>query len=153
MDRKKYEIKYPKSLNRHFLNKCLNIVSRIMIAPTVRISLYRLMGITIGRNVFIGLDVYFDDTFPELINIEDKVVIAHRVLIIAHDDSYQREVGKVCIKKNVYIGAGAIILMGVTIGENSIIGAGAVVTKDIPANSVAVGSPARVIKSGRENIE
>ncbi|HEY9245409.1 MAG TPA: DapH/DapD/GlmU-related protein, partial [Candidatus Methanoperedens sp.] len=48
------------------------------------------------------------------------------------------------IGRNVYLGAGAIILPGVTIGDNSIIGAGAVVTKDIPSNCVAMGVPAKV---------
>lgn len=48
------------------------------------------------------------------------------------------------IGKNVWIGAGSIILPGVTIGDNTVIGAGSVVTKDIPANVVAVGSPCRV---------
>jgi maltose O-acetyltransferase len=51
------------------------------------------------------------------------------------------------IGDNVWLGGGVIVLPGVTIGENSVIGAGAVVTKDIPANCVAVGNPARVIKS------
>ena len=50
------------------------------------------------------------------------------------------------IGDNVWIGAGAIILPGVTIGENSVIGAGSVVTKDIPANVVAVGNPCRVLR-------
>ena len=50
------------------------------------------------------------------------------------------------IGKNVWLGAGVIVLPGVTIGENSIIGAGSVVTHDIPANQIAVGSPAWVIK-------
>jgi maltose O-acetyltransferase len=47
----------------------------------------------------------------------------------------------------VWLGGGVIVLPGVTIGENSVIGAGSVVTKDVPANSVAVGNPARVIRS------
>ena len=50
------------------------------------------------------------------------------------------------IEKNVWIGAGAIILPGVTVGENSVIGAGSVVTKDIPPNVVAVGNPCRVLR-------
>jgi maltose O-acetyltransferase len=53
----------------------------------------------------------------------------------------------ITIGNNVWIGGGAIILPGVTVGENSVIGAGAVVTKDVPANVVAVGNPARVIRS------
>ena len=53
----------------------------------------------------------------------------------------------ILIKRNAWIGAGATILPGVTIGENSIIAAGAVVTKDVPANTIAGGIPAKVIKS------
>ncbi|GEK01711.1 sugar O-acetyltransferase [Streptomyces sp. 1-11] len=53
----------------------------------------------------------------------------------------------ITIGDNVWIGGGAIVLPGVTIGENSVIGAGAVVTKDVPANVVAVGNPARVARS------
>ncbi|WP_219724535.1 DapH/DapD/GlmU-related protein [Halomonas urumqiensis] len=53
----------------------------------------------------------------------------------------------ITIEDNVWLGGGVIVLAGVTIGENSVIGAGAVVTKDIPANVVAVGNPARVIKA------
>ena len=53
----------------------------------------------------------------------------------------------IAIGDNVWIGGGAIVLPGVTIGDNSVIGAGAVVTRDVPANVVAVGNPARVIRS------
>ena len=51
------------------------------------------------------------------------------------------------IGRNVWIGAGAIIVPGVTIGDNSVIGAGSVVTKDVPANVVAVGNPCRVMRA------
>ncbi|MBT2534809.1 sugar O-acetyltransferase [Arthrobacter sp. ISL-69] len=53
----------------------------------------------------------------------------------------------ITIEDNVWLGGGAIVLPGVTIGENSVIGAGAVVTKDVPDNVVAVGNPARVVRS------
>ena len=53
----------------------------------------------------------------------------------------------IVIGDNVWLGGGAIVMPGVTIGENSVIGAGAVVTRDVPANVVAVGNPARVIRS------
>ena len=54
------------------------------------------------------------------------------------------------IESGVWIGAGAIILPGITIGENSVIGAGSVVTRDIPANVVAVGNPCRVMREINE---
>ncbi|MFR3227086.1 MAG: DapH/DapD/GlmU-related protein, partial [Blautia massiliensis (ex Durand et al. 2017)] len=55
----------------------------------------------------------------------------------------------VIVGNNVWIGGGAILLPGVTIGDNVVIGAGSVVTRDIPANSVACGSPCRVIRENR----
>ncbi|WP_225421336.1 DapH/DapD/GlmU-related protein [Levilactobacillus fuyuanensis] len=50
------------------------------------------------------------------------------------------------MEQNAWIGAGATVLPGVTVGENAIVGAGAVVTKDVPANVVVVGTPARVLR-------
>jgi acetyltransferase-like isoleucine patch superfamily enzyme len=65
-----------------------------------------------------------------------------------HDihDLSQHVGGDIVVGDNVWIGAGAILLPGVTIGVNSIVGAGSVVTQDIPDNKIAVGNPARVIK-------
>lgn len=57
----------------------------------------------------------------------------------------------VLIEDGVWIGGGSTILPGVTIGKNSVIGAGSVVVKDIPANSIAVGNPCRVIKNIEDN--
>lgn len=84
------------------------------------------------------------------ITIGDNVILAPRVHILAHDSSFGLYTGKtraanVMIGNDVFVGAGSIILPGVHIGSRVIIGAGSIVTKDIPANSVAAGNPARVI--------
>lgn len=83
--------------------------------------------------------------------LEDYVRIAMNVQIITNNhDPYDRDVltiKDVRIKKNAWIGAGATILPGVTVGENAIVGAGSIVTKDVPNNAVVVGNPARVIKT------
>ena len=80
--------------------------------------------------------------------IGPNVVIAtagHPLLPELREQGYQYN-APVHIGRNCWLGAGAIILPGITIGDNAVIGAGSVVTKNIPANTVAVGTPCRVIK-------
>lgn len=104
----------------------------------------------IGKNVFIN----FNCTFLDLggITIENDVFMAPNVSILSEghpvspEDRQSLMVGHIHIKKNAWIGAGAIILQGVTIGENAIVGAGAVVSKDVPDNTIVGGIPAKVIK-------
>ena len=84
------------------------------------------------------------------ITIEDKVMIAANVQLISNNhDPYEREVltcRPIKIKYGAWVGAGATILPGVTVGKYAIVGANSVVNKDIPDYAVAVGSPAKVIK-------
>ncbi|MEG6522879.1 acyltransferase [Desulfotomaculum sp. 1211_IL3151] len=114
-----------------------------------RIKLYRGYGITIGEHVFIDYGVWLEPGMPDTITIEDYVVISHGAKILGHDSSLNNMVDfpikkmPVVLKRNSYIGTGAIIMPGVTIGENAIVGAGAVVTKDVHADTVVVGNPAR----------
>lgn len=85
------------------------------------------------------------------ITIEDNALVAAYVKLISNNhDPYDRAVltcKPVVLKKNCWIGAGVVILPGVTVGENSIVGAGSVVTKDVPANTVVAGNPAKFIKN------
>lgn len=82
--------------------------------------------------------------------IEDYVQIALSLSIITNNhDFYDRSILTVqdtYIKKNAWIGANSIILPGVTISENAVVGAGSVVTKDVEANTVVAGNPAKVIR-------
>lgn len=94
-------------------------------------------GVHIEDNCFIGHGVMFtNDLFPRATN---------------PDGSAQTEADwkliETFVKKGASIGSNATILCGITIGENAMIGAGAVVTKDVPANAVVAGNPARVIKT------
>lgn len=101
-------------------------------------------------------------TEPWLITIGSNVHITNGVKFITHDGGTlvfrhmfpDLEITKpITVGNNVYIGNNAIIMPGVNIGNNVIIGAGAIVTKDIPDNSLAVGIPARVIKTADEYLE
>jgi acetyltransferase-like isoleucine patch superfamily enzyme len=105
----------------------------------------------IGKNVFINFDCVFLDLGG--ITIEDNVLIAPKVSLLSEGhpvEPSQRQslvTGHIHIKANAWIGAGATVLPGVTIGENSVVAAGAVVYKDVPANTVVGGVPAKVIKT------
>lgn len=111
-----------------------------------------------GRHVHMGNDVYVNFNLTLVddadIHIGNNVMFGPNVVVDTaahpiHPDIRKRQIQfnvPVTIEDNVWIGAGAIILPGVRIGENSVIGAGSVVTKDIPANVVAYGSPCRVIR-------
>lgn len=109
-------------------------------------------GLTVGHTFKINAGCSIDPSFPWLVTIGDNVTLGPNVTILSHDASSQvhleyTRLGLVSIGNNVFIGAGSIILPGVTIGNNVVIGAGSVVTKDVPDNVVAAGAPARVLKS------
>lgn len=129
-----------------FWRKSLHRIARLTVFPQLRILAYRLMGIHIGKDVFIGPDCYLDDTFPELVHIEDNVTISFRVTITVHGETRAASrVAPVVVGKDAFVGTGAIILPGVHIGEGAIVGAGAVVTKDVPAGICVAGVPARAL--------
>jgi acetyltransferase-like isoleucine patch superfamily enzyme len=114
---------------------------------------YRRSGVHMGHNALIIASL-IDPLYPELITIGDNVTITH-ASILTHDDSSviwnrRRRVAPVYIGNNVFIGLRAVVLPGVTIGNNCIVAAGAVVTKDVPDNYVVAGNPARPIKSIEE---
>ncbi len=111
-------------------------------------------GATIGNNCKISSHTFI----CEGVHIEDNCFIGHNVTFINDkyprsvnpDGSMQTEADWVCvptyIRKGASVGSSATILCGITIGENAIVGAGAVVTKDVPANSIVAGCPARLVR-------
>lgn len=115
----------------------------------------RSIGVKVGNECVIKNDVAFG-TEPYLVTLGDHVHLTGGVRFVTHDGgvwvfrakhSDWDLVSPVLVEDNVYIGIKTIVMPGVTIGKNSVIGAGAIVTRDIPPNSVAVGVPARVIKT------
>lgn len=127
-------------------------------SSTIFVPFYTNFGkhIKIGKNVFINHACSFLDMGG--ITIEDNVLIGPKVNLITENHPIQPSQRKslilnsILIKRNAWIGAGATILPGVTIGENSIIAAGAVVNKNVPDNTIVGGIPAKIIKpiSGAE---
>ena len=111
-------------------------------------------GSKIGRNCKISSHTFI----CEGVTIEDRVFVGHNVTFINdifpratdQDGKLQTEKDWVCIptfvKQGASIGSSATILCGITIGENAMVGAGSVVTKDVPANTIVAGNPARILQ-------
>lgn len=111
-----------------------------------------------GANVFIGERFFANFGFIALdvarIAIGDDVQVGPNVQLLTPTHPVEPQARRekwesaepITIGDNVWIGGGAIVLAGVTVGSDSVIGAGAVVTRDVPARTVAVGSPARVVR-------
>ena len=103
----------------------------------------------LGNNVFINSNCLAMARGG--ITIEDDVMLAGNVQLLSNNhDEYERQVllcDEIVIKKGAWIGAGASILPGVTVGKYAIVGAGAIVTKDVPDYAVVVGIPAKVVKT------
>ena len=120
----------------------------------------RKQGAKIGANTRLNCTVGAFGTEPYLITIGDNCLLAGGVEFFTHDGGVMvlnnlgyfdgkkmDKIAPIKIGNNVYFGQNAMVMPGVTIGNNVIIGAGAIVTRDIPDNVVAVGVPAKVIKS------
>ena len=123
--------------------------------------------VEIQKNAMIGKHCKISShTFIcEGVNIEDEVFVGHGVVFI--NDSYPRattdsgglqteadwKVEQTVVKKRASIGSGATILSQVTIGEDAIVGAGSVVTKDVPANTIVAGNPARVLRKIEQAVQ
>lgn len=124
--------------------------------------LWRQMGCDVGKNVCIGHSVAADVGNTRLIHIEDNVILTNHCILLCHRrdlKGYRKfEDGNnlpyiyepVTLKRGCQIGMGSIIMPGVTVGEGAIVGAHSVVTKNIPAWTIAVGNPCKVVKEVKE---
>lgn len=107
-------------------------------------------GLRLGRGVYVAPTAYIDAGHPWLIEIGDKTLIGPWAIVLAHDTSTLLHtghtlIGRVNIGARVFLGHGAIVMPGSTIGDGAVIRPGAVVLGDIPPQSVAIGNPAVVV--------
>jgi acetyltransferase-like isoleucine patch superfamily enzyme len=161
------------------VNEYCSIAPDVKLGKGVKLSKFiNLYGCEIGDDTKIGAFVEIQKnasvgrqckisshTFIcEGVTIEDNVFIGHGVMFI--NDSYPRatangqlqteanwKVERTVVRKGASIGTGATILANVTIGEQAIVGAGSVVTKDVPANSIVGGNPAKVFRKIESSVE
>ena len=155
------------------MNEFVCIAPDVRLGKNVRLSKFiNMYGCSVGDETKVGAFVEIQKnalvgrrckisshTFIcEGVEIEDEVFVGHGVTFI--NDSYPRattaagelqteadwKVEKTVVRKGASIGSGATILSKVTIGENAIVGAGSLVTKDVPANTIVAGNPAKVLR-------
>lgn len=124
----------------------------------VRPMLMRKMGCKVGKGCFIGDYVRIDTGHADMITLEDSVSIASGTRLLCHQrdfsdycvgDDYMKLgyiVKPIVLKRGCLIGMESFVMPGVTVGEGAVVGAGSMVVKDIPAWTVAVGRPAKVIR-------
>lgn len=161
------------------MNELVSIAPDVKLGKNVKLSKFiNMYGCEIGDDTKVGAFVEVQKnahvgkrckisshTFIcEGVTIEDEVFIGHSVTFI--NDMYPRattesgglqteadwKVDKTLVKKRASIGSGSTILANVTIGEGAIVGAGSVVTKDVPANTIVAGNPARVLRAVQEAV-
>jgi len=143
---------YPKHVGRIrlFFNSLVCHICRIVPFIEIKNSLYRMIGVKIGKNVVIAAYVIIDPFFPELITIEDNVIIGVGTTILAHEYSQKKLIkGKIHIKKRALIGAGSLIRCGITVGEHAVVGAKSFANKDVPDFTTVGGVPAKIIKEDK----
>jgi len=131
-------------------------VARLLLAlpfNAPKVWILRRLGARVGRNVHISAGAYFDPLFPDLITIEDDVMIGTDAKIMTHEYRMTEfRAGRVLIRKGAVIGGFAVIGCGVEIGERATVAGTATVGRDVPPGAIAIGNPARIVQnsSGRQ---
>ncbi|MHC3437292.1 acyltransferase [Natrialbaceae archaeon A-gly3] len=132
---------------RHPLRVAINyvVVWLVRISPSLRLKrwLLRQIGVTVGEGVSWGLEATPDVFWPDLITIEDHAVIGYDATILCHEFLQEEyRTGEVVIGERAMIGAGAIVLPGVEVGEGASVAANSLVTRDVPPGETVAGVPA-----------
>jgi acetyltransferase-like isoleucine patch superfamily enzyme len=132
-----------KSPLRVVYNYIFVLVARI--APSLRVKNWALrrIGVTVGAGVSWGLEATPDVFWPELITIRDHAIVGYDTTLLCHEflqDEYRT--GEIVVGERAMIGAGAIVLPGVEIGESARVAANSLVVEDIPPNATVAGVPA-----------
>lgn len=169
-----------KKISCDIFRKNINIKKGIRIKSNTEWKLFPGSSFNSGRNVIVSKDVTIKVSNNAILTLGNRVGIGNRCQIVSHkrieigdgtilapnvqiydhnhvfdavNGVHQREFidGEIIIGRHCWLGAGSIILKDVHIGDNVIVGAGSVVTKDIPSNSIAVGTPAKVLKEIDKN--
>lgn len=120
---------------------------RLLVISIRHFVLCNIYGMNIDKSARISYGAKLDKTNPQGVYIGEESYIASGAIVFTRD--FSRGIHKdTFIGKRCFIGANAIIMCGVTIGDEVVVGSGAVVTKDVPSNCIVAGNPAKIIKEG-----
>lgn len=149
-------------LKNIYLKQLQNMMDWAILEPLaprkLRPSLMRCMGCKVGKGCFIGDHVRIDQGHANMITLEDSVSVASGTRLLCHQrdfsnycvgDDYMKlgyTIKPIVLKKGCLIGMESFVMPGITVGEGAIVGAGSLVSKSIPAWTVAIGRPAKVVK-------
>jgi acetyltransferase-like isoleucine patch superfamily enzyme len=136
--------------------RAFKFIAKLSPGYGLRIWLLRMCNFSIGEQVYIGEDfIVIDDVMDDAhyLTIEDRVAISPRVTFVIHTkpnwskiaDFVNSRKGKIIVRRDAWIGTGAVILPDVEIGEGAVVGANSVVTKNVPPYTIVGGVPAREI--------
>ncbi|MBI4176666.1 MAG: hypothetical protein HY518_05650, partial [Candidatus Aenigmarchaeota archaeon] len=126
-----------KSIFRQGKNYFIVTLCKILPPCELKNHLYRLIGVSIGRNVSIANDSIIDPMFPELIVIEDNAIIGWGTKLFTHEitlDTFR--IGSIIVRKNSMVGEFSVVRPGVTIGRNSMVAAMSFVNEDVEDNTL-----------------
>lgn len=128
-------------------NYAIILVCKLLPPCELKNHLYRLIGVTIGKNVSIANDAILDPIFPELIKIEDNVIIGWGTKLFTHEFTLESaRIGSIIVKKNSMIGEFSVVRPGVTVGQNSLVAAMSFVNEDVPPDTVEGGVPIHILR-------
>lgn len=125
-------------------------LKNVLRPPAMRVRVWmfnRLWGMNIARDCMISFTAKLDTTYPKGIHIGESTAVSFGAVILTHDYVRRMHVDT-RIGKQCQIGARSIIFPGVTVGDNCVVAAASVVMRDVPANSLVAGNPARVMEKG-----
>lgn len=144
------------------IKSALRLAANHCIIPSLRVWLFRLSGIRVGKRTQINQNtIFLDDFCGGMITLEDAVAVGPLVSFVAASHANDSPLaaisnlarrGPIIVKRGAWLGVGAVIMPGVTVGTQAIVGANAVVTRDVDDYAIVVGVPARKVGDIRERI-
>lgn len=129
------------------VNYGIILFCKLLPPSEIKNNFYRAIGVKIGENVSIAPDAIIDPIFPELIRIDDGVLIGWGTKLYTHEFTQTTcRIGTIHLKKNSMIGEWSVVRPGTVLGENSLIAAMSFVNEDVPDNTVEGGVPIHIIR-------